>query len=523
MQGTPAEQRQDHGLRKTIGKTYKNAQNCRQSRVPHEQYLAQQRQEEVMNLKIFALSTDIDGETRPLSPAKGSFTAFFSPFQIVISAHVRLASIARTICALALLLAVSCSSPVITPVLTTLTVTLPSVTTTPGLTQTATASGIDQNGTAIATGTIAWSSGTPSVATVDATSGQVSALTLGTTAIIATSGSIIGQKSLTVVTSLQWPGTDDVHTVDGLNVFKGNLSGLIYEDLVPNSSAVLWGVRNGPSTLYRLIFSGGIWTPDPDLASSWGTGKGLRYTDGTGAPDSEGVTYSQNGSAGGIYVSTERDGSSAVSRLSVLRFDPSQAGTTLTATNDWNLTSDLPTVGSNLGLEAITYVPDAFLVAQGFFDEAAAHAYNPAEYANHGSGLYFVGLEANGMIYAYALNHVTNGFTRVATISSGFAAVMDLQFDRELNYLWAICDDGCGGQSATLEVNTTVGSPTKGRFQITHVFARSASMPNLNNEGFALATQSTCVAGFKPVFWSDDGETGGHSIRQASLPCVRFP
>ena len=48
-------------------------------------------------------------------------------------------------------------------------------------------------------------------------------------------------------------------------------------------------------------------------------------------------------------------------------------------------------------------------------------------------------------------------------------------------------------------------------------------MPNLNNEGFAMASQSQCVGGFKPVWWSDDGETGGHSIRQASLPCVRFP
>ncbi len=138
-------------------------------------------------------------------------------------------------------------------------------------------------------------------------------------------------------------------------------------------------------------------------------------------------------------------------------------------------------------------MPDAFLVAQGFFDEVAGHPYNPAEYANHGSGLFLVGLEANGMIYAYALNHVTNGFSRVATISSGFAAVMDLHFDRELNSLWAICDDTCNGQSATLEVDTTVGSPTKGRFQITHVFARPASMPNLNNEGFAISTQSTCA------------------------------
>ncbi len=234
-----------------------------------------------MNPKSFALcSEQFDRETRPSSVVKRSLAAFFNPFRTVIIAHVQRASIARTISALALIVSVSCNAPTVTPVLTTLTVTLPSATTTPGLTQMATTVGIDQNGAAIATGTISWSSGTPSVASVNPTSGQVTALTLGTTAIIATSGTISGQKALTVVSALPWPGTDDVHTVDGLNVFKGNLSGLIYEDLLPSSPAVLWAVRNGPSTLYRLIFSGGIWMPDPDLASAWGTGKGLRYTDG---------------------------------------------------------------------------------------------------------------------------------------------------------------------------------------------------------------------------------------------------
>ena len=75
---------------------------------------------------------------------------------------------------------------------------------------------------------------------------------------------------------------------------------------------------------------------------------------------------------------------------------------------------------SVIRLEAITWIPDAFLVANSFFDEAAGHLYNPSEYANHGSGLFFVGLEANGVIYAYALDHVlANGFRRIATIASG--------------------------------------------------------------------------------------------------------
>ena len=38
----------------------------------------------------------------------------------------------------------------------------------------------------------------------------------------------------------------------------------------------------------------------------------------------------------------------------------------------------------------------------------------------------------------------------------------------------------------------------------------------MNNEGFAIAPESECVDGSKYVFWADDGETDGHSIRRAT-------
>jgi hypothetical protein len=190
---------------------------------------------------------------------------------------------------------------------------------------------------------------------------------------------------------------------------------------------------------------------------------------------------------------------------------------TLTATNEWNLTADLPAVGPNLGMEAITWIPDAFLVQKGFFDEVKGHIYNPGEYPNHGSGLFFIGLEANGVIYAYALDHVSGGFSRIATIASGFPGVMDLQFDRETNELWAVCDDTCAGNSSVLRLNSNTG-----KFEVAKTFERPAQMPNLNNEGFALAPLAECVADLRPVYWADDGETDGHSIRRGSLTCLPF-
>lgn len=330
-----------------------------------------------------------------------------------------------------------------------------------------------------------------------------------------------GSTTPTGPTATAWPGLDNVVTVDGDNVFGTNLSGLSYEKI--GSDSVIWAVKNGPSTLYRLIFSGSIWTPDP--SNDWGAGKALRYTDGTGDPDAEGVTISSGGSGTGIYVSTERNNSnSGVSRPAILRFDPSQAGASLLPTNDWNLTPDFPGIGANLGIEGVTFVPDSYLTANGFFDEHLGHAYNPAEYANHAGGLFFVSLEANGGIYAYALDHSGNSFQRVAAITTTFTAgVMDLHFDRELSYLFAICDDTCGGLTSTWEIDTNPGSATRGHFVMTHLFNRPASMPNFNNEGFTVGPLSSCSGGFRSVFWADDTGDNGHSMRRASLPCTRFP
>ena len=47
----------------------------------------------------------------------------------------------------------------------------------------------------------------------------------------------------------------------------------------------------------------------------------------------------------------------------------------------------------------------------------------------------------------------------------------------------------------------------------------ATTLPNINNEGFAFTPNSECVAGRKPVFWADDSETGGHSIRRATIQC----
>ncbi|HYP75247.1 MAG TPA: hypothetical protein VER12_04820 [Polyangiaceae bacterium] len=316
-----------------------------------------------------------------------------------------------------------------------------------------------------------------------------------------------------------WPGGNQIVAVDPVNTYTSDLSGLHYEAAQGAAPAVLWAVQNQPSKLYRLLWNGTAWVSD--TSNGWSSGKMLHFPGGQGAPDSEGVT--KGGSGAGTYVCTERDNQvSATSRLSVLLFDDQTANTTLTASSEWNLTSDLPRVGSNLGLEAITWVPDEYLVSKGFIDESKQLTYDPASYADHGDGIFFVGIEQNGMIYGFALNHTSGAFTRVATIESGNSGVMELAFDRDVGYLWAVCDDTCQGRTNVLDIDTRVGSPTRGKFYVRRGFERPGSMPNLNNEGFTVASESTCQAGFKPVFYAEDGSTMGFAIRRDSIPCGSF-
>lgn len=95
----------------------------------------------------------------------------------------------------------SSESPVVTPpkVLTSISVSLGSGTLQVGQTTTALAAGLDQNGAAISTGAVSWSSATTSVATVNATSGVLTAVAPGTTFVTGTASGKQSSATLTVI------------------------------------------------------------------------------------------------------------------------------------------------------------------------------------------------------------------------------------------------------------------------------------------------------------------------------------
>lgn len=304
--------------------------------------------------------------------------------------------------------------------------------------------------------------------------------TIGMFAVLAFSLTPIPAQAATT-----WPGGSATRTADGADVFGSNLSGLSFE-----SASVVWAVKNGPSTLYRLVPNGSGWRVEQT--------RSLKFKNGQGDPDAEGVVATPDG----LFVASERDNDNdGVSAPTILKY-----GSGSSAIAEWKL-QGMPKVDPNKGLEGIAWIPDAYLTKHAFRDELTGARYNPADYPGHGSGLVAVGLEATGTVYLYALQD--SGSKLVATFASGHRQVMDLEFEN--NRLWATCDSNCNGRATTLAIGD-------GKFRVTATYDRPARLPNVNLEGFAIAPD--CRNGKKTVLWADDDNTGSHAVHSGTLNCA---
>jgi LPXTG-motif cell wall-anchored protein len=303
-----------------------------------------------------------------------------------------------------------------------------------------------------------------------------------------------------------WPGSAEVRVLDDVPTFLEDSSGLDVQETA--DGAFLWAVDNGEGRIWKLDAhaDGSV-----EKAEGWEAGKRVRFqkdaaNPGAAGPDTEGITVDGDGF---VYVASERDNSAkGVNQNIVLQVDPDAAAGDLVAQQEWDLTALLPAVGANLGMEAVQWVPDSALAGE-LFDDNTGAAYDPAGYAGHGDGLFFVAVEDNGHVYAFALA-ADGGATLVSEIAPGLAGVMALDYDSVRDVLWAVCDDGCGGQSAEITLN---GTDQPG---VAH-HARPAGMPDINNEGFATAPASLSVDGQRPVWWFADG-FASQSLRVGTLP-----
>lgn len=239
-----------------------------------------------------------------------------------------------------------------------------------------------------------------------------------------------------------------------------------------------WVVNNDEGGLLALDYDvdSGSYT----VAGQWN----LKYPDGSGLPDTEGITVAEDGS---LYVATERDNASKnVSRPSVLHFAaPTSEGGDLAAEQEWNLSEFTGEIGANSGLEAISAL---------------------------GGGEFAVGVEANGEVLF--VDPSGDAPVLKQRYESPFEGVMALDYDAESGVLRALCDEVCEGASIEL---TQADGEWKAASEVQ---ARPVGMDNVANEGFATHTfAGECTDGKQEettVFlWADDGVTEGIPFRAA--------
>ncbi|HAQ59322.1 MAG TPA: hypothetical protein DCR63_02325, partial [Microbacterium sp.] len=240
-----------------------------------------------------------------------------------------------------------------------------------------------------------------------------------------------------------WPGSADTAVVDEAPMFLADSSGL--DTQVTSDGMFLWAVDNGTGTFWKLrVQADGSAT----FADGWADGKRARFqrdalNPSAAGPDTEGITVD---GSGWVYLASERDNSAkGVNQNVVLKVDPNAPGPDVVATQEWDLTAKLPSVGANLGIEAVEWVADGDLT--GLIDAGTNVAYDPSRYPSHGDGLFFVAVEDGGGVFAFALN--SDGTAQlVATLDPVLPGVMALDYDTALDVLWAVCDNGCGGKAA---------------------------------------------------------------------------
>ena len=291
-----------------------------------------------------------------------------------------------------------------------------------------------------------------------------------------------------------WPGLADTQVLDRTPQFLKDSSGLDTE--ATSDGVVLWAVDNGTGRFFKLNVAADGTT---SFAKGWEQGKRARFqkdaeVPSAPGPDAEGITVAGDGF---LYLAAERDNSAkGVNYNVVLQVDPNSPETDVVARTEWDLTQVLPQVGANLGMEAIEWVSDAELQGK-LWDRNTGAPYDPAAYPGHGDGLFFVGIEDQGQVFALAL-YGDGTAAIVAEVKPGLGGVMALDWDTVLGVLWAVCDDGCAGTSAQITLN---GTDTPG---VEH-FLRPSGLPNINNEGFATAPAALISDGRRPAWWFADG------------------
>ncbi|NVF12294.1 lamin tail domain-containing protein [Anaerococcus sp. AGMB00486] len=309
-------------------------------------------------------------------------------------------------------------------------------------------------------------------------------------------------KTIDIETA-NFPGNGDIKILDNETVFDlTDLSG------IDQDGEWIYGVNNKERRFLIFKLENGEIKLAPGFTNKGKSVAFIKDKDNPEAegPDSEGITVDKDGF---IYLAVERDnGDKNVNKNMILQVqNPFDKKDKFVADKEWDITNILPDVEANLGIETIEWVGFDH-INKRLFDQSLNKTFDKNDYKNaYQDGVFFVGLEANGNIYALILQD--DGSAKVINeLSTNLGGVMGLDYDRENDILWALADDGFDN------IHTAIQFDGTDKPKVINVSAPSEMNKRLNNEGFVILPSSEKDT--RDVLYFMDG-TNKEAIRLASL------
>lgn len=280
-----------------------------------------------------------------------------------------------------------------------------------------------------------------------------------------------------------WPGevwTDSTILTQLDSDFQNNLSGAHWNE----TTRTLWVCLNGPGKFWAITEDGnGGFEIDSQNghAAEWN------------APgDLEGITQVDLEDPS-VYVIAENEGI-------IRKYDVSVYGSAILE-RAWNISAFIPAYNGSSGPEGITFVPDEWLVLNGFVDANG----QPYVSQNGMGGLMFVAHQNGGGVYAFDLDPASNALDFVGMYKTSRGESSGLEFDRSSGKLYIWHNTG----SNFIEI-TDLTSYIAGNGQRTFSSIKEYTGPKGGNlEGIALSPASSEDAWF---FTTDDDNQQGAAL-----------
>lgn len=296
-----------------------------------------------------------------------------------------------------------------------------------------------------------------------------------------------------------WSAATNLTSVEGAgaNDFYNDLSGATWNPVTRR----LWVCRNGPGGAASKF-----WALKEDGQGSFqvDTKNGNRG-EWTGFGDLEGITMA-NYNESSVYLMIEGE-------ESIKEYDVSVYGTAVLK-NTWNTSSFLPLNGGS-GAEGITFIPDSFLISEGFVDQNG----NPYVSHNGMGGIMLVAHQNGGKIYAFDLNRTNGTFDFVGAYKTNNVESCELAFDRTDGRLYILHGASINTIEVTTLASTVVGGERKLYEQYTYGRPTGSDV-NANIEGMAIVSNQDCSGNRRSLFLTIDDGAAGSLLWFKQFPCT---